>query len=249
MENILFLFLLITVSFSLLALSYRLFGLIGVYIFVIVSVIAANIQVNKFVHYLSIGDFTIDATLGNVMFGSVFLATDFINERYGKQKAHQIVKLSIFANLAFVAVMIVAGGFAPFNADEFATSFNQSFDTLFAVNGNVVKAVIIGNCVYFLSQSLDIRIYKWLHNKWPSQMALMVRNNVSTLCSQLFDTFLVTWLFALAGIFPMEFVGSVIASTLAVKLIISLLDTPFLYLMTMMKSKPIVSDSSELKPA
>jgi len=237
MENLGYLVLLMIVNFLLITFAYRNFGKNGLFIYIAVSVIAANIQVNKFVHYIDIGNFSIDATLGNVMFGGIFLATDLLSEKYGKKTALKSVYYSIFANLAFVAVMVLASLFTAFNADEFTTSFNASFQMLFSANSNMVKAVILGNIVYFISQSLDVRLYSKIMSWLPGNKYLWVRNNGSTIVSQTVDTFLVTFFFALAGIFPFEFFWGVIVSTMFVKLLVALLDTPFLYLMNYIKPK------------
>ncbi len=236
MYNIVLLGLLILLSFSLLALSYRKFGLTGVYVYIIVCVIAANIQVNKFIHYSFFDGFSLDATLGNVVFGSVFLATDFINEKFGKNAAKNVIYISVAANIAFVLLMVMAGLFQPFNADAISTTYNHSFDTLFSANSSMVKAVIIGNLVYLCSQRLDVAIYHQIKKHIDSRKLLFIRNNVSTLFSQLFDTIMVSVLFGLAGVIPMEYILNVIVSTYMIKVVISLLDTPFLYLMTRIKT-------------
>lgn len=83
------------VDFFVLFLAYKLFGKKGLHVFIVVSVIAANIQVNKGVAY-DIAGFHIIATLGNVMFGGIFTANDILNEKYGRQEARKAVLKSIF---------------------------------------------------------------------------------------------------------------------------------------------------------
>jgi uncharacterized integral membrane protein (TIGR00697 family) len=72
-----------------------------------------------------------------------------------------------------------------------------------------------------------------------SSKTLWIRNNGSTFISQLVDTILVTFGFALVGIFPMEIVGSIAITTLIVKYIAALMDTPFLYLMNLVKPRDL----------
>ncbi len=247
MYNIFLLGLLALLSFSLLIFSYRKLGLIGIYAYVIVCVIAANIQVNKFIHYSIFDGFSLDATLGNVAYGSIFLATDFINEKFGKHMARKVIYLSVFSNIAFILLMVSASLFEPFNADQYSTQYNHAFDTLFSANGNMVKAVIIGNFVYLCSQTLDVALYSKIKQQFPMKKYLFIRNNISTISSQLFDTIAVTVLFALSGIIPMEYMFSVIVSTYIIKLVISLLDTPFLYLMTKVKCTTQQMDNIDLR--
>ena len=58
-------------------LIYRLFGKTGLYIWTAVAVILANIQVMK-----TIQVFGLVTALGNVIYSSLFLVTDIINENY-----------------------------------------------------------------------------------------------------------------------------------------------------------------------
>ena len=59
------------VTFILMVLMYRCFGKHGLIAWVAMGTIIANIQVIKTIHI-----FGISATLGNVMFASIYLATD-----------------------------------------------------------------------------------------------------------------------------------------------------------------------------
>lgn len=221
------------VNFALITIGYRFFGKRGILGYIILSVIAANMQVNKGVMF-DFGIFELEATLGNVMFAGIFLATDLLNEKYGEKEARKSVHISIFANLSFVAVMFVS---TLFQSMDYSTDFSTALDMFFSINGGTLKAVLIGNAVYFISQSLDVYIYARIRAWNDSTKTLWIRNNGSTLISQLVDTLLVSVGFAFAGIFPMEIVGSVIITTLVIKYITAILDTPFLYLMQRLPSR------------
>ena len=64
-------------TFVLMVLMYRFFGKQGLIAWVAIGTIIANIQVIKTVEI-----FGISATLGNVMFASIYLATDILNDIY-----------------------------------------------------------------------------------------------------------------------------------------------------------------------
>ena len=83
MSNFNILILITFIDFFILLLSYKLFGKKGLFVFIVISVIAANIQVNKGVTY-DIAGFHIVATLGNVMFGSIFNANDVMGQTADK---------------------------------------------------------------------------------------------------------------------------------------------------------------------
>ncbi len=233
MSNINFFLIFALVNFALITIGYRFFGKRGILGYIILSVIAANLQVNKGVLF-DFGFFELEATLGNVMFAGIFLATDLLNEKYGEKEARQAVFVSIFANLSFVVVMFVS---TLFKGMDYSTDFNTALDMFFSINGGTVKAVLIGNIVYFISQNLDVYVYARIRSWNDSLSTLWVRNNGSTFISQLVDSVLVNLGFGLAGIFPMEIVGSVIITTLIIKYITALIDTPFLYLMSYIKPR------------
>lgn len=70
------------VTFILMVIMFRCFGKQGLIAWVAIGTIIANIQVIKTVHI-----FGISATLGNVMFASIYLATDILNDIYGRKVA------------------------------------------------------------------------------------------------------------------------------------------------------------------
>lgn len=231
MNNIVLFFVFAVVNFILIATAYRFFGKKGVIAYIVLSVIAANMQVNKGIIF-DFGFTQVEATLGNVMFAGIFLATDLLSEKYGKEVARNAVFISIFANLSFVIVMFIS---TLFQGLEYSTPFNESLELFFSINGGVIKAVLIGNVVYAISQTLDVIIYSKIKNWNDSPKYLWLRNNGSTFISQLVDTILVTFGFALVGIFPIEIAGGIIVSTLVVKYFAAIIDTPFLYIMNYIK--------------
>lgn len=231
MSNLLIFLIFALVNFALIAVAFRFFGKRGILGYIILSVIAANLQVNKGVIF-DFGLFELEATLGNVMFAGIFLATDLLNEKYGLKEARNAVNISIFANLSFVLIMFVS---TLFKGLDYSTDFNSALELFFSINGGTFKAVLVGNLVYFVSQSLDVYVYAKIKAWDDSNKTLWIRNNGSTFVSQLVDTLLVTFGFAFVGIFPMEYVGSIIITTLVVKYLAAIIDTPFLYLMKLIK--------------
>lgn len=231
MSNLGYFLLFAVVNFILIATAYKIFGKNGVIGYIILSVIAANLQVNKGVVF-DFGFYELEATLGNVMFAGIFLATDLLSEKYGKEVARRSVHISIFANIAFIIVMYIS---TLFIGMDYSTDYNNALNLFFSINGGALKAVFIGNLVYLVSQTLDVYVYSSL-KKWNSSMKfLWLRNNGSTFISQLVDTVLVTYGFALVGIFPFEIAGNIIVSTLIVKYLAALIDTPFLYVTSFIK--------------
>ena len=96
-------------------------------------------------------------------------------------------------------------------------------DIVFATSFRIVFA---GLFVYFLSQSLDVWLYDRIR-KWTNEKHMWLRNNGSTIISQLFDTFAFAFL-AFYGMFDGWFALAAVAY--GVKIFVALCDTPFAYL-------------------
>jgi uncharacterized integral membrane protein (TIGR00697 family) len=238
MNNLLIFLIYAVINFALIALVFRLFGKRGILAYIVLSVIAANIQVNKVIIF-NFGLFELEATLGNVMFAGIFLATDLLSEKYGYKEAKKSVNISIYANIVFIIIMFIS---TLFKGLDQSVSANEAINLFFSINGGALKAVIVGNVVYFISQTLDVFIYSKIKQWKPSTKYLWLRNNGSTFISQLIDSVLVTFGFALVGIFPMEFVFNIIVTTLIVKYIAAIIDTPFMYLMSYIKPRSGVDE-------
>jgi queuosine precursor transporter len=188
--------------------------------YIAVSIVLMNIFVMKQVNV-----FGLEATLGNVMYSSIFFATDLLSEHYGRAKAYKAVRLGFFAAV-FAMVMIQFSLY--YEASEF--DFAQgSFETLFTLSPRIVFASLF---TFMVTQNLDIWIYHKIKH-WTGEKYLWLRNNVSTIISQLIDSFLFTYL-AFYGHF--EVLHEIALFTFIIKMIIAFLDTPFLYLS---KIKPL----------
>ncbi|HEC89341.1 MAG TPA: VUT family protein, partial [Thermoplasmatales archaeon] len=91
---------LLVVSFLMVALSYRLFGKTGLYTWTALAVILANIQVMKTVRV-----FGLVTALGNVVYSSLFLVTDILNENYTERDAQKAVWIGFFVLISTTILM------------------------------------------------------------------------------------------------------------------------------------------------
>ena len=67
--------LMLVLNFVAILLAYRVWGKLGLFIWIPISVIVANIQVTK-----NVTLFGLEATLGNPVYSTAFLATDILSE-------------------------------------------------------------------------------------------------------------------------------------------------------------------------
>ncbi|QPC46643.1 queuosine precursor transporter [Mangrovibacillus cuniculi] len=210
-------FIFILVNFIFVLAIYRFFGKIGLFVWIGASTILANLQVIKTVEI-----FGLTATLGNAMYGTAFLVTDILNERYGKEEARKAVWLGFFTLLVMTIIMQMVLLFEP-HPDDFA---QESLATIF---GFLPRIALGSLAAYLLSQLLDVYIFQALRKKFPKDNQFWIRNNGSTLISQFFDTLLFTSI-AFLGVYEWNIWVQIFITTYLLKVVVSILDTPFGYI-------------------
>jgi uncharacterized integral membrane protein (TIGR00697 family) len=109
--------------------------------------------------------------------------------------------------------------------------------------GSTPRIVLASMIAYLISQNHDVWAFHWLKKKTEGKH-LWLRNNGSTVASQLIDSVLFIGI-AFAGTYPMKTIAVMIASQYLVKVVIAFLDTPFCYLLV----KAYGNDSKQLQRA
>ncbi|MFC8684489.1 queuosine precursor transporter [Brevibacillus porteri] len=210
------------VNFGLFLLCYRLFGRMGLYAWIGMATVLANIQVVK-----TIEMFGLVMTLGNTIYASIYLVSDLLNEKYGEREAKKAVWFGFFTLIAATIIMQLVLVFEPQETDI----AQGSLETIFGLMPRVALGSL---CAYFVSQFVDVRIYSWLKKKCPGHNQLWIRNNGSTLFSQLLDS--VTFCtIAFLGEFPMDVWWQILLTTYLIKFVVSAASTPVLYIARSMK--------------
>lgn len=222
MHNELILIVTLILEFSGVVLSYVLFRKAGLYFWTILATIAANIEV-----LILVRAFGMNMTLGNILFASTFLVTDILSELYVKHAANTAVKLGIATTVCFVAISSSWLLYRPAADDTMMPPIR-------AVFSHTPRVMLASLAVYVIVQFFDV----WLYHAWwnfttkktgDKERFLWLRNNGSTLVSQLLNTVLYTW-FAFAGVYDTKTLVSIAVSSYVIFIVTSLADTPFIYL-------------------
>lgn len=203
-------------------LGYKLFGKTGLYCISAAATILANIEV-----LIMIKAFGAEQTLGNVLFAVTFLITDILSECEGKKAADKAVYTSFFASIFFLVLSQSWLHYVPSESDWASPAIRTIFS-------NTPRMIIASLAVYGISQLFDVWLY---HKIWDMtskksgnrRSFLWLRNNGSTLVSQLINTFLFT-LFAFYGTYGLSQIISIFISSYVIYIFTSLLDTPVVYL-------------------
>jgi uncharacterized integral membrane protein (TIGR00697 family) len=222
-------FIFIIVDLSLALVAFRIWGKNGLYAMIAVGVVICNIQVIKVVKI-----FGLTATLGNVVYASIFFNTDILSELYGKQDARRGVWLGFFALVAATIAMQFAIRFKPDQSDI----FQPHLQAIFGFMPRIVGASLIA---YLISQHHDV----WAFHFWKRLTQgkhLWLRNNLSTMISQLIDSaafcFLAFW-----GLFERNVFLQILLTTYIFKWIIAAVDTPFIYFARWLGRKYVIEKS------
>lgn len=215
--------------FGMVLLAYRFFGKTGLYAMSAVATILANVEA-----LLLINAFGMEQTLGNVLFAATFLITDILSECEGKKAANTAVYVGIFASLFFLLLSQSWLLYLPSENDTMMGAFAVVF-------GNTPRMILASLVVYAVSQLFDV----WLYHKWwafteqrfgDKRRFLWLRNNGSTLISQILNTLLFT-LFAFWGVYDAATLFSIFCSSYVIFIFTSLADTPVVYLARRMHEK------------
>jgi len=207
-------FLAIDFSLSLLAIYY--FGKNGLYVIIATDIIVCNLQVIKTVEI-----FGLVATLGNILYGSIFLATDLLSEVYGKKEARKGIWMGFYALIFMTITMQVALQFQPHSSDF----SSEAMQTIFGFLPRIALASLIA---YIISQNHDV----WAFHFWKKitgDKYLWLRNNASTFISQAIDSVIFVFI-AFLGIFEWSIILSILLTTYLIKILVALFDTPIIYI-------------------
>ena len=210
----------ILANFLLIILAYRLFGKWGLVMWIPVSVIVANIQVVQTVNL-----FGTVATLGNVVYATSFLITDILSENYGKAESRKAVWIGFFSLIAMTLLMNLTLYYTPLAGDDFALKTHESTRTIFSLMPRIAVASLIA---YMLSQHHDVWAFHFWKDKYPDHKHLWIRNNFSTMVSQVIDS-AVFVLIAFYGVFENRILLEIFLTTYFLKFLVAIADTPFVY--------------------
>ncbi|WP_017811455.1 MULTISPECIES: queuosine precursor transporter [Paenibacillus] len=208
----------VIVNYALFTICYRLFGIKGLYGWIAIAAILANIQVVKTIELLGIV-----TTLGNTMYVSMYLASDLLNERFGPRVARKAVWFGFFTLIVTTIVMRMAIHFDP------AVGVDVSQEALELIFGPLSTLLIASLTAYLVSQFLDVRLYKWLRRRFPAPHQLWIRNNGSTMISSFIDT-LIFCSIAFLGMYEWSVWIEIFLTTYILKFLLTAAGTPFLYL-------------------
>ena len=207
------------------------------------ALITCNLIANKFVSvdlgFLGFNEpFRISA--GVLPYPITFLITDILSEFYGRKRTNKVVVIG-FVTSMFVLFILFLG--SQFDSISGSPINNDEYDKMFQNSWRVIGASMTA---YVVAQLVDVRLFHFW-KQLTNGDHLWLRNNGSTIVSQLVDTILVTTVL-FVGALSMEEIGDLVFDGWTFKLMVALADTPIIYFLAwMMRTYYKLSFSEEFE--
>lgn len=149
----------------------------------ITALVVCNLIANKFVS-VDLGFYTFTLSAGVLPYPITFLITDILSEMYGRKKTSRVVLMGFAALLFTILILWLGKQFAAIESSPVSDSvYNAAF-------GNSQRVIFASMTAYLVAQLVDVRSFHFWKRLTNGKM-LWLRNNASTMLSQLVDTTLV----------------------------------------------------------
>tara|TARA_B100000963_G_scaffold336031_1_gene330726 strand:- start:140 stop:826 length:687 start_codon:yes stop_codon:yes gene_type:complete len=189
----------------------------------IAALVVCNLIANKFIT-IDLGFKTFVISAGVLPYPITFLITDILSEIYGKKRTARIVWAGFGASLFVLGVLLLA---QQFTAIAGSPVDDETFNKVF---GNSWRVIFASMTAYLCAQLIDVRIYHFWKEKTVGKH-LWLRNNFSTVFSQLVDTTLVVCVLFL-GVRSHSEILQFIFDGWFFKMLCAFIDTPLIYAST-----------------
>lgn len=199
--------------------------------------------ISRYIHFtLNIFGMEIPIMLfvGILPYPITFLCTDFISELYGKHRANVVVWTGLILNI-WVLFILWLGGILPpvpdFIPETGLPAFEEPSRSFYHIRKLTFGATTASMLAYLTAQFVDVHVFHFF-KKLTKGKHLWLRNNASTLTSQMVDSVsvvLITYYYAQAIHIPegktvLQTLMIFILSSYIFKLTAALLDTVPFYL-------------------
>ncbi len=158
------------------------------------------------------------APAGVLAYSITFIVSDIISEIWGRERANEVIHCGFIALLTAIVLSWAALHWTP-------APFWHGQEGFASVLSNTPRIVLASLVAYLVSQTHDVWLFHFLRNITGGSH-LWLRNNVSTVVSQLIDSVIFVTI-AFYGVMP---VTDIIIGQWLAKIAIAVIDTPFVYM-------------------
>lgn len=148
--------------------------------------------ISRFVQIFTWNGFTVTVAVGVLPYPLTFLCTDLISELYGRKRANQVVWVGLLLNLWIVFIVWLGGVLPGFEATDPTTGELLKDEAgrlpvFFEIRNLTFGTVTASMIAYLAAQFVDVQLFHFWRELTQGKY-LWLRNNGSTLLSQLVDT-------------------------------------------------------------
>lgn len=176
-------------------------GLVGIFLgsLTMLNILGVSrfIDLSNYIGIDSNSDIRFVVAVGVLPYPITFLCTDIISEIYGRKRANMVVWIGLLLNL-WVLLVLWFGGWleAPANLEYSGRLPLEIIDgqavaphgyAFYEIRTLTFGATFASMVAYITAQFVDVHIFHFLKNKTQGKR-LWLRNNVSTLMSQMIDS-------------------------------------------------------------
>ncbi len=148
--------------------------------------------ISRFIKLFEAYGYVFAVAVGVLPYPITFLCTDLIGELYGKARASMVVWIGLGLNVWVVLILWLGGALPGFETLDPATGepardVAGRLPVFFEIRALTFGAVTASMIAYLSAQFVDVYVFHWLRRLTKGKQ-LWLRNNGSTLFSQLVDT-------------------------------------------------------------
>lgn len=154
------------------------------------------IDLSKYIGIPDSSSFRMVVAVGVLPYPITFLCTDIISEIYGKQRANRVVWVGLFLNVWVIVIVWLGGvlnppaelidGRLPLIISDGIAQAPRSY-AFFEMRYLTFVATFASMFAYLITQFVDVQVFHFIKQKTKGKK-LWLRNNVSTITSQLIDS-------------------------------------------------------------
>ena len=181
--------------------------------------------------------FGLQTSAANIFYAAIFIGTDILAEHRGVRLARRAVWINFLAILGFLAFSQSIIYALP---DSSAGNLDAAMREIFSMSP---RLAIAGLAAYVIAQNFNVWLYHRIMHITGRAKHLWLRNCGSTLSAQLLDS-LIFYPLAFAGTVGWYELGALIATGYAIKAMIALFDTPFVYLSYTVRGRKVPGHKS-----
>ena len=212
----------VLLDLALTLLMYRIFGRQGLLACIVLAILLSNLQGPKLTTI-----FGLQTSLGVIFYSGIFFPTDLLSEKYGRMQANRAVIIGFAVSVITVLMLSIALEFQP-TTDPETAALSRDIQDSFATILNFTPRFVFGSLfAYLISQTFDVWFFHFIKKRTHGRH-LWLRNNLSTMTSQIIDTLLyslVVWW----GVVELSTAIQLGIVKYGFKLAIAAFDTPFIY--------------------